>query len=194
MILKSAQTAKVGKVFKNARLQKSLSLIEVSTGAVINIEYIRAIESGDYSIFPARTYTVKYFEKYANFLSINPRFFDIYNADVVAKAEKEEQESRNPKESLFEENNVFISLLLILTIVAIIFLIISREPGPIDEGSEQIAEKPVIFDSLELSIASDEGLKYEIEESNHKINSPFNTDILDSNEVNVNVDSREPDA
>ncbi len=60
MILKSAQTAKVGKIFKDARLEKSLSLSEVSTEAVINVEYIRAIESGDYSIFPARTYTVKY--------------------------------------------------------------------------------------------------------------------------------------
>ena len=70
MNLKSAQTAKVGKIFKDARLQKSLSLTEVSIEAVINIEYIRAIESGDYSVFPARTYALKYFEKYANFLSI----------------------------------------------------------------------------------------------------------------------------
>ena len=40
MNLKSAQTAKVGKIFKDARLQKSLSLTEVSSEAVINIEYI----------------------------------------------------------------------------------------------------------------------------------------------------------
>ena len=51
MNLKSAQTAKVGKIFKDARLQKSLSLTEVSIEAVINIEYIRAIESGDYTVF-----------------------------------------------------------------------------------------------------------------------------------------------
>ena len=58
MNLKSAQTAKVGKIFKDARLQKSLSLTEVSIEAVINIEYIRAIESGDYTDFPARTYAL----------------------------------------------------------------------------------------------------------------------------------------
>jgi len=78
MNLKSAQTGKVGKIFKDARLRRSLSLSEVSTETVINLEYIRAIESGDYSVFPARTYAIKYFEKYANFLSISPRFFDIY--------------------------------------------------------------------------------------------------------------------
>ena len=102
---------------------KSLSLDEVSTEAVINVEYIRGIESGDYSIFPARTYAVKYFEKYAKFLSINPKFFDIYNADVVAKAEQEEQ-ARNVKKDFLENNKVFVCLLVILTLIAIIFLMI----------------------------------------------------------------------
>ena len=51
MNLKSAQTAKVGKIFKDARLLKSLSLSEASTETVINVEYIIAIESGDYSVF-----------------------------------------------------------------------------------------------------------------------------------------------
>ena len=192
MILKSAQTAKVGKIFKDARLQKSLSLSEVSTEAVINVEYIRAIESGDYSIFPARTYTVKYFEKYANFLSINPRFFDIYNADVVAKAEKEEQSRKSSKEAFFRKNNVFTSVLLILTLIAIVFLIFSS--SPIDEVSEQTQESLKINNSLEFNTASKESLKYEIVELNNKINSFLNTDTLDSNEVNVNVDSKEPDA
>ena len=190
MIFKSAQTAKVGKIFKNARLQKSLSLSEVSTEAVINVEYIRAIESGDYSIFPARTYTVKYFEKYANFLSINPRFFDIYNADVVAKAEKEEQARKSPKELFFRKHNVFASLLVILTLIAIIFLIFST--SPIDGVSEHISESSTINNSLESNIASKESLKYEIEELNNTINSFLNIDTLDSNEVNVNVDPKEP--
>ena len=192
MILKSAQTAKVGKIFKNARLQKSLSLSEVSTEAVINIEYIRAIESGDYSIFPARTYTVKYFEKYANFLSINPRFFDIYNADVVAKAEKEEQVRKSPKDPFLRKNNVFASVLVILTLIAIVFLIISR--NSVDEFSEGTPESSIIINSLEFNTASKESLKYEIKELNNEINSYLNADTLDSNEVNVNVDSKEPDA
>ena len=192
MIFKSAQTAKVGKIFKNARLQKSLSLSEVSSEAVINIEYLRAIESGDYSIFPARTYTVKYFEKYANFLSINPRFFDIYNADVVAKAEKEEKVRKSFKEPFFGKNKVFASVLIIFTFIAIFFLIISR--SPFDELSEHAPESSIIINSQEFNTTSNESLKNEIEKLNNKINSFLNTDTLDSNEVNVNVDSKEPDA
>jgi len=192
MTLKSAQTAKVGKIFKNARLQKSLSLNEVSTEAVINVEYIRAIESGDYSIFPARTYTVKYFEKYANFLSINPKFFDIYNTDVVAKAEKEEQARKGSKEPFFSNNNVFACVLVILTLIAIVFLIISR--SPIDKMSEHSQESSTIINSLEFNTGPKEGLKYEIEELNNKTNIFLNADKLDSNDVNVNVDLNEPDA
>ena len=193
MIFKSAQTAKVGKIFKNARLQKSLSLSEVSSEAVINVEYIRAIESGDYSIFPARTYTVKYFEKYADFLSINPRFFDIYNADVVAMAENGEQARKSPKQPFFGKNKVFACVLIIFTLIAIVFLIISR--SSINELSENTSESSIIINSQEFKSTSNESLKYEIEELNIKINSFLNTDTLDSNEVNVNVnvDSKEPD-
>ena len=192
MILKSAQTSKVGKIFKNARLQKSLSLSEVSSEAVINVEYLRAIESGDYSIFPARTYAVKYFEKYANYLSINPRFFDIYSADVVAKAEKEKQVRRRPKEPYFKKNVVFASVLVVLILIAIVFLIISE--SPLDEVSEHNPETSINLNSPEFNTASKESLKHETEVLNNKINSFLNIDTLDSNAVNGNVDLKEPDA
>jgi len=191
MNLKSAQTAKVGKIFKNARLLKSLSLGEVSKEAVINVEYIRGIESGDYTIFPARTYAVKYFEKYAKFLSINPKFFDIYNADVVARAEQEDQ-ARSVKKNFFERNKVFVCLLVILTLIAIVFLMISSTS--IDKKSIHMIENSKISNNLESNINSGESLKLEIMELNNQINSFLYTNNLDSNQVNVNVDSIEPDA
>ena len=190
MNLKSAQTAKIGKIFKNARLLKSLSLGEVSTKAMINVEYIRGIESGDYSIFPARTYAVKYFEKYAKFLSINPKFFDIYNADVVARAEQEDQ-ARSVKKNFFERNKVFVCFLVILTLIAIVFLMISSTS--IDKKSIHMIENSKISNNLESNINSGESLKLEIMELNNQINSFLYTNNLDSNQVNVNVDSIEPD-
>ena len=191
MNLKSAQTAKVGKIFKNARLLKSLSLGEVSKEAVINVEYVRGIESGDYSIFPARTYAVKYFEKYAKFLSINPKFFDIYNADLVAKAEQEEQ-ARSVKKDFLENNKVFVCLLVILTLIAIIFLMIPS--SSINKKSIQIIESSKSSNNLESNIYSRESFKLEIMELNNQINSFLYTNNLDSSQVNVNVDSIEPDA
>lgn len=185
MNLKSAQTAKVGKIFKDARLQKSLSLTEVSIEAVINIEYIRAIESGDYSVFPARTYALKYFEKYANFLSIEATFFDIFNLDLIEKAAREEK-LRNHPEPFLEKNKIFSSLLVVITLIAIIFLVILGDS--IDEKSEETSTNPVMLGSLELNVDPEQRLKSEIHELNNQINDFLFTDKLDSNESNVNVD------
>ena len=192
MNLKSAQTAKVGKIFKDARLQKSLSLTEVSIEAVVNIEYIRAIESGDYSVFPARTYALKYFEKYANFLSIEATFFDIFNLDLIEKAAREEK-LRNHPEPFLEKNKIFSSLLVVITLIAIIFLVILgdsiNEKSENTEKGEETSTNPVILDSLELSDEPKQILKSEIEELNNQINYFLYMDKLDSNESNVNVDS-----
>lgn len=83
MIMKSAQTAKIGKKFKIARELLGLSEAEVSGVAFINIDYIKAIESGDYTIFPARMFALRYFEKYSSFLKIKQVFFDIYYSDNI---------------------------------------------------------------------------------------------------------------
>jgi len=190
MNLKSAQTAKVGKIFKDARLQKSLSLTEVSIEAVINIEYIKAIESGDYTVFPARTYALKYFEKYANFLSIEATFFDIFNLDLIEKAAREEK-LRNHPEPFLEKNKIFSSLLVVITLIAIIFLVILGDS--IEEKSDETSINPLMPDSLELNVEPEQSLKSEIKELNNQINDFLYTDKLDSNESNVNVDSIELD-
>ena len=196
MNLKSAQTAKVGKIFKDARLQKSLSLTEVSIEAVINIEYIKAIESGDYTVFPARTYALKYFEKYANFLSIEATFFDIFNLDLIEKAAREEK-LRNHPEPFLEKNKIFSSLLVVITLIAIIFLVILGdsidEKSENTEKSQETSTSLVILGSLELNVEPDQSLKSEIKELNNQINDFLYTDKLDSNESNVNVDSIELD-
>ena len=78
--LKSAHTCKIGKVFKERRELLSLSESEVASKTTININYIKAIEHGDYSIFPARIFAIQYFRKYAKFLDLKLNFFDIYNS------------------------------------------------------------------------------------------------------------------
>jgi len=97
MNLKSAHTGKIGKTFKKARILRSMNENEVAAETLINIEYIKAIESGDYTVFPARIFAVQYFKKYSKFLNLKIDFFDIYNAKVVAAAEKQALS----KESLF---------------------------------------------------------------------------------------------
>ena len=78
--LRSAQTCKIGKLFKERRQLLSLSEFEVASEIFVNVNYIKGIEHGDYSIFPARVFALQYFKKYANFLDLNLDFFDIYKS------------------------------------------------------------------------------------------------------------------
>ncbi|MDA9784896.1 helix-turn-helix domain-containing protein [Gammaproteobacteria bacterium] len=81
--LQSARTCKIGLVFQKRRLLMSLSESEAALQTFINLDYIQAIESGDYSIFPARIFAIQYFRKYAGFLGLKLEFFDIYNLDKL---------------------------------------------------------------------------------------------------------------
>ena len=78
--LRSAQTCKIGKLFKERRQLLSLSEFEVASEIFVNVNYIKGIEHGDYSIFPARVFALQYFKKYANFLDLKLDFFDIYKS------------------------------------------------------------------------------------------------------------------
>jgi len=78
--LRSAHTCKIGKLFKEQRQLLSLSETEVASEIFVNVNYIKGIEHGDYSIFPARVFALQYFKKYANFLNLKLDFFDIYNS------------------------------------------------------------------------------------------------------------------
>ncbi|MBD63251.1 MAG: hypothetical protein CMD68_04130 [Gammaproteobacteria bacterium] len=185
MKLKSAHTGKIGKVFMNARIRSSLTEAEIAAKTYINIEYIKGIESGDYSVFPARTYAVKYFEKYSDFLGLNLSFFDIYNADVVAEAEREEKD-KNFSEPFLEKNMIFTAVLIILTLIAVIFLYISDESAYKED--DQIINENNNFELLGLINNPIERINIGKDPLKTDIYSFMKEDILDSNEVNVNVD------
>ena len=76
--LKSANSAKTGIIFSDARLDQKLTIDEVSDKTLINTKFIKAIESGDYSDFPSEGFAKAYFIKYQNFLNIQCEFPSIY--------------------------------------------------------------------------------------------------------------------
>ena len=188
MSLKSAHTGKVGKAFINARNRRSISPEEAASLALINIEYIKAIESGDYSIFPARIFAVQYFEKYAKFLDLEIDFFDIYNAEVVAAAELEPNSDLLVR--LFSKKNIFYILLIgsiFLTFILLIFQdnhIAKVLDGKLQQSPTNIAD---------LKADSELSLDNEISLLHGEINNFFIQDKLDSIQLDVTVDSLEPD-
>ena len=112
--LKSASSAKIGKLFKLARKELGLSKVEVSNAAFMNIRYINAIESGDYSIFPSEGFAKAYFIKYQDFLSIECEFPPIY--------ESNNRQDEIIKKSIAKINPSFIPIIRVVVIVFTIFL------------------------------------------------------------------------
>ena len=112
--LKSASSAKIGRVFKVARKELGLSKVEVSNAAFMNIRYINAIESGDYSIFPSEGFAKAYFIKYQDFLSIECEFPPIY--------ENNNRQDEIIKKSIAKINPSFIPIIRGVVIVFAIVL------------------------------------------------------------------------
>ena len=191
MSLKSAHTGKVGKAFQNARIPLSLTVEDVAHQTLINIEYIKAIESGDYAVFPARMFAVKYFEKYAKFLNLEISFFDIYNADVVAAANKELQSDLpDPSFMNMKKNMIYIFFICFFLLLSIFFIFVdSDDPDKLLETkSMESMIQPLATESKIIEEAHEE-----INKLHDEINNFFIQDKLDSVQLGVNVDSSEPE-
>ena len=113
--LKSARSAKIGKVFKVARKELGLSKAEVSNTAFMNIRYINAIESGDYSIFPSEVFARAYFIKYHDFLSIECEFPPLY--------ENNNRQDKIVNKSIAEINPSLIPILKAVGAIAVIIFV-----------------------------------------------------------------------
>ena len=188
MRLKSAHTGKVGKAFINARNRRSISPEEAASLALINIEYIKAIESGDYSIFPARIFAVQYFEKYAKFLDLEIDFFDIYNAEAVAATELKPNYDLPVK--LFSKKNIFyIFLFFSIFLICIILIFQDNHIAKVVDGKLQDSST----NNAELKVDLELILDNEISLLHDEINNFFIQDKLDSIQLDVTVDSLEPD-
>ena len=63
---KEIKSVKIGSKFLDERSKLNLTLEDISKNIHINIRYLKAIESDDYSLFPARAFAIGYFNKYFN--------------------------------------------------------------------------------------------------------------------------------
>ena len=129
--LKSANSSKIGNMFFDERTRRSLSIPDVSEKTLINIKYLNAIESGDYSDFPSEGFARAYFIKYANFLSLKCDFPAIY----ATKNRKEEI----VKKSVPIINDYFykaVSLVGVLILILVVFILLSSSDKSIQIKSD----------------------------------------------------------
>tara|TARA_B100001113_G_scaffold339422_1_gene322517 strand:- start:1122 stop:1691 length:570 start_codon:yes stop_codon:yes gene_type:complete len=189
MNLKSAHTGKIGKAFTNARILRSMTQEEVVGLTLINIDYIKAIESGDYAAFPARIFAVQYFNKYAKFLNLDINFFDIYNTKVVQAAD-EALATDLSKRSFLNKSKIYFFFICLVFLISLIFIF---QDNNIDEVTEVILnEASANVEDLKMEIQSN--FKNDVNGLHDEINNFFIQYKLDSIQLDVNVDSSEQDA
>ena len=120
--LKSAASAKIGNKFAEKREYLGYSLDQVSEILVINKDYLKAIEGGNYSIFPSESFAKAYFLKYRDFLKISNEFPNIFDFKTSKNKMKIQQEINfNEKIDLF---SILIYVFLIISLVIGVYLFI----------------------------------------------------------------------
>ena len=134
---KSASSAKIGKKFKEKRIELGFSIIQISEKLFINKDYLNAIEEGDYSIFPSESFARAYFKKYMEYLYIENDFPSVFEKNVEKKHKKISKEIRFNSSS--GKNFIYIS---IFTFIALsIFAYFLTKTPVVDE---KIPENQII--------------------------------------------------
>jgi len=157
-ILKSAASAKTGKVFLNKRNEIGLSHEEIKKTLGINKDYILAIESGNYQIFPSEFFARAYFKKYKEFLGVDASFPELY---------KDIDKKRIVKRRSFKYLKIIdrrtISLITLVSIFSLTFLFIinffsfSNNSNQINITEFEVSSES--FNSIEMQIKQNNEIK-----------------------------------
>ena len=157
-ILKSAASAKTGKVFLNKRNEIGLSHEEIKKTLGINKDYILAIESGNYQIFPSEFFARAYFKKYKEFLGVDASFPELY---------KDIDKKRIVKRRSFSYIKIIdrrtISLITLVSIFSLTFLFIinffsfSNNSNQINITEFEVSSES--FNSIEMQIKQNNEIK-----------------------------------
>lgn len=161
----------VGEILKEKREERELTIKEISSATNISPNYIKAIESNDFSLIPGETYVIGFMRNYAEYLDLN-------SEDIVAKyKEFMRYEQDIPLEMLTKDDHsdiiriIIRSVIVVLLIAVIVFLIFS--------------ENPVKTGILSIIKSIDNSSKENITNSNNPTNS--NNSILSEDIENNNA-------
>ena len=125
--MKTALSAKIGKKIKEKRLELKLTIYEVSNEINLTEKFLKAIENGDYSIFPAKAFARGYFVKYTTHLGLDLEFPEL--ANEVFEEDKLVQSNQPAKRVKAKSiNDVIASYkkpLLVAGIILFLLLIVS---------------------------------------------------------------------
>ena len=185
--MKTALSAKIGKKIKEKRLALKLTIHEISNEINLTEKFLKAIENGDYSIFPAKAFARGYFVKYTTHLGLDLEFPEL--ANEVFEEDKLAQPNQSAKHVKTKSiNNVIASYkkpLLIAVIILFLLLIVSvlaRSSSDENQIKSSSGEDTIEINSVpSFSQIDDTLMDIEVSESL----------IMESNNTEISVVSRD---
>lgn len=175
--LKSAISAKTGIIFKARREELGLTISEVSNKYMINIKYLRSIESGSYSGFPSEGFARAYFRKYSNILDIKPEFPAVY----AVQNRKDEIINKSYKSI----NNPFVKILIGLAGLALLILIVIISMLPKSTSKDIIVLEPNLSVSENIQVLIPDTFSVDDNNSHDNQNSSLANKITKKNIVEL---------
>ena len=196
---KSANSVKIGKKFRDKRVQMDLSFDRIAEIIYVNKNYLIAIEKGEYSIFPSESFAKAYFKKYAKYLHIDCEFPGVFEKEIEAKNKKTSTKImfntfRNMQFPSTNRLNIWmVSGLTFLLIIIIYFFsknISNKEESVLNENSNEYLE----INEYQEDITTQNEENYDFMEDSELQKNDFITlsDVMDiSADIPPNINSQE---
>ena len=173
--LKSATSVKTGKKFLDFRKKLELTIDDVASKLFVNKEYISAIETGNYSIFPSEAFAKAYFKKYKNFLKIDCDFPDLFTELNSKKFKKIKTEIK-----LSYSLNKKTQRKIVIAVMIIIFISFLFVFSKISQKNIDLRE-----DIYQISDIENYMLIEEMVSNNFPILEPLEIEIIDNNLIEL---------
>ncbi|WCL48396.1 helix-turn-helix domain-containing protein [Leptospira sp. GIMC2001] len=144
---------RVGQILKEAREEKKLTVKDVSKDTNIAIKYIVALETEDYSQFPAETFALGFLKNYGSYLKLdNAMLMNLYRGEQIEEAQAPLEELTKPTTTTYIDKNQIvtgISIVLILIAAYIAYLSFADNSGI---SEDQLTEDIPKVDNTENGI------------------------------------------
>lgn len=114
--------ASLGEQLRTARESKNISLEDASNDVKISKRYLKALEDGDYSEFPAQTYIKGFLTNYAKYLGLDPKTI-LGQYSKLMLPQDDETESTTPKRVKRRVATKRVALLVVILVLALCALI-----------------------------------------------------------------------
>lgn len=133
---------RVGQILKETREEKKLSVRDVSKDTNIAMKYIVALETEDYSQFPAETFALGFLKNYASYLKLDTGMLtNLYRGEQIEESLAPLEELTKPTTVTYLDKNQMmtgVTILLVLIAGYIAYLSFSGSSGiPEEQVSEE---------------------------------------------------------